>query len=352
MATDSPFEDQRGGRSDTCSPECESLQADLSSLVDGELDEVAAASAMAKLESHPECRDFFENVRAQVRMHGELADSDKLVDQFARLVGAEPGHGFLAREAVHRLAAIFYQLGKAYALNAIDPDFRIRVFEKAAEIEPMRARGRGYVDGMSSRGASSGLDWSSKRHLLNGSLERIAKPLDKARKLLRECLLLEPDYEPALLWSAYIEMHDGRRVKAARMFEDVFRVGVDPASRGHAAVMLGKIHEEEQDYATALKWFRWVGISGLADDLPQFFFSRFNAGLCYSHLERPERALDSFRTLLDRHPDRITEIAGFFANSPGLRLCVESQPGFADALVERCPELFRAPSEAPDDHLR
>jgi len=324
---------------------CEALQLDLSSLVDGELDEVAAAGAMARLESHPECREFFDHVRAQVRLHRDLADPDHLVRQYGRLTGQGLGQGFAAREAVHKLASIFYQLGKAYALNAIDPDFRTRVFEKAVAIEPTRARGRGYVDGMAARGGS-GLDWHGKRHLLNGSLERIEKPIEKARKLLQECLALESDYEPALLYVAFLEMHEGRRVKAVRLFEQVFRTAVDPASRGHAAIMIGKIHEEDEDYRTALKWFRWVGISGLADDMPQFFFARFNSGLCYAHLERQEHALDTFRTMLDRHPDRVADLASFFARSPALRLEVESQPGFADALVERCPELFKTPPAA------
>lgn len=330
------------------SPECEGLQADLSSLVDGELDEVAAAGAMARLESHPECRDFFDHARAQVRAHQQLADPDQLL---RRLTGASLGEGFAAREAVHRLASIFYQLGKAYALNATDPDFRTRVFEKAVEVEPSRARARGLVDGLTASGRGGvdqgGLDWASKRHLFNGSLERIEKPIEKARRLLRECLALEDDYEPALLYLAYLEMHEGRRVKASRLFEDVWRNGVDPACRGHAAVMIGQIHETEQDYRAALTWFRWVGLSGLADNQPEFFFARFNTALCYAHLGHATRAIDSFRTMLDRHPDRVSELAGFLANSPALRLEVESQPGFAEALVARCPELFQATSTPP-----
>jgi len=320
------------------SAECEALQADLSSLVDGELDEVAAAGAMARLESHPECRDFFEHVRAQVQAHAKLADPDALLRQ---LTGANLGQGFEAREAVHRLASIFYQLGKAYALNATDPDFRTRVFEKAVEVEPTRARARGLVDGMTASGRG-GLDWASKRHLFNGSLERIEKPMDKARRLLRECLALEDDYEPALLYLAFLEMREGRRVKAARLFEDVWRNGVDPACRGHAASQLGVIHLDEEDYRTALVWFRWIALSGLADNQPEFFFARFNTALAYAHLGSPRRSVDSFRTMLDRHPERVAEVAGFLANSPGLRNEVETQPGFAQMLVERCPELLRA----------
>lgn len=322
------------------SAECEALQVDLSSLVDGELNEVAAAGAMARLESHPECQDFFDHVRAQVQAHAKLADPDALLRQ---LTGANLGAGFEAREAVHRLASIFYQLGKAYALNATDPDFRTRVFEKAVDVEPTRARARGLVDGMTASGrGGADLDWASKRHLFNGSLERIENPIDKARRLLRECLALEDDYEPAQIYLAFLELSDGRRVKASRLFEGVWREGVDPACRGHAAVQMGLIHLEEEDYRTALVWFRWVALSGLADNQPEFFFARFNTALAYAHLGSPQRSVDTFRTMLDRHPDRVADVAGFLANSPVLRNEVETQPGFAELLVERCPELFRA----------
>ncbi len=52
------------------------------------------------------------------------------------------------------------------------------------------------------------------------------------------------------------------------------------------------------------------------------------------------RALGYFRELLDRHPGRIGEVAELFARSPKLRESIDAQPGFAEALVKACPELF------------
>jgi len=38
--------------------------------------------------------------------------------------------------------------------------------------------------------------------------------------------------------------------------------------------------------------------------------------MAYAFERQPERALASFRTLLDRHPDRASEVAAAFEKSP------------------------------------
>ena len=53
-----------------------------------------------------------------------------------------------------------------------------------------------------------------------------------------------------------------------------------------------------------------------------------------------ERALQSFRDLLDAHPERTVEVARYFAGASSLRDQIDSIPGFPEELVARCPELF------------
>jgi tetratricopeptide (TPR) repeat protein len=198
-------------------------------------------------------------------------------------------------------------------------------------------------------GVHGGLDWRSKRHLLNGALERIEEPLEKARRLLEEALVIEPDHEPSMLYLAYLDKRAGRTMAAAKRFREIFHQAVDEGHRGHAAMQLGVLYTEEELWRDALVWFRWIGLSGLTDLDPRFFVAEFDVGLCYAHLERPERALAAFRRLLDRHPDRAEEVAGFFARSPELQRAIDAQPGFPEALAETCPELFGfdGPKESP-----
>ena len=322
---------------------CADLQLQLSMLVDGELDEVVAAQAVAQLESCPECREFFDGIRSQVELNRALHDPEELARNYAALVGDQVPKDLETRQLVHRLVSIFYQLGKAYTLAAIDPGYRTRVFERAVSVEPTRVHGRGFVDGVAHRsgGPLGGFDWRDKRHLLNGALESIEDPLEKGRRLLDEALAIEPDYEHALLYLAFIDLHEKKVLKASKRFREVFDTAIDPGSRGHAAVQLGTLYVGEEDHAEALRWFRWIGISGLADLDSRFFFVRFNIGLCYAHLRRPERAIEAFRGMLDRYPERVGDLVGFFARSKELQRVIDSQPGFTEALVTRCPELFQ-----------
>ena len=91
---------------------------------------------------------------------------------------------------------------------------------------------------------------------------------------------------------------------------------------------------------------------GLADRDSRFFFARFNIGMHYAALRDQARSLAAFRALLDHNPGRAAEIAEFFLHSPLTRACIDQQPGFAEALVQTCPELFRATPPAPMDAER
>lgn len=320
---------------------CALFQMDLSCLVDRELDEVAAVRAIAHMEECEVCAGFFEDVRAQVRAHRELVGADELVD---RLVGAP---GLEAIDLRHRLAQIFYQLGKAYVLTALDPGFATRVFEAPVEVSGAQASGRGFVDGVvqGGRGRDMGIDWESARHLLNGRLKRIESPLEKGRRLLREALTVDPDHEEARLYMAYLHEREGKRLRAAREYRQVFRTSIQEANRGHAAIRLGILHAQEGEHRKAIACYRWVLGARLDEADERFFVARFNLGKNWAKLGQRERSLDAFRELLDRYPRRCEEVARAFAEAPSLQQAIEAQPGFAEALMERCPEIFAAPHD-------
>ncbi|MCK6446716.1 MAG: hypothetical protein L6Q99_10025 [Planctomycetes bacterium] len=334
---------------------CSHFQMDLSCMVDGELDESAAGRAMVHLESCDACRRFFDDTRQCMRMHLDMADPNRLMARMATLTGAELMEEARGIELVHRLATIFYQLGKAYVLAAIDPDYRTRVFEAAVPIEKTQTQGRGFVDGVLQSGDSraraidatcvGGVDWTDARSMLNGRLKQIDSPLEKGRKLLEEAIAADPSHEEARLYLAYVHATEGRVLQAAEEYRAIFDTAMVDENRGHAIVQLGRLYEAERDFRRALICFRWVTISGLADRDPRFFYVRFNIGLEYAQLGDQERALASFRRLLDREPKRIGEIVGLFARSKNLQKTIEDRPGFAEALVAKCPELFDVAEE-------
>ena len=334
-----------------------SFQLDLSCLLDGELDEARSARAMLHLEECDTCRDFFQDLRQQVLIHRDAADPDRLLARIAMITGGEPlPTGFVpeelaadaeAHDLVHRLATVFYQLGKAYVLNAIDPDFRTRVFESVVPVIETKHQGRGFVDGVlaTGRGVAADLDWQRARHMLNGRLERIQDPLEKGRRLLDEALVADPEHEEARLYRAFLLAHEGRRLDAAEEYREVFDTALNESNRGHAAMQLGKLYVREKSYRRSIVCFRWVTMSGLADADDRFFGARFNLGKAYSMLGDTRRALDAFETLLERHPARVDAVRKLFLNSPLLREAIDGVSGFAEALLERCPALFAAETD-------
>ena len=321
---------------------CERFQLDLSCLHDGELEESAAGRAMLHLEECAPCRAFFEETRRCARVNRDLADPERLIAHLSALTGNFSTAGL---ELVGRLASIFYQLGKAYVLSAVDPGYQVRVFEAAVSVDPAQNRGRGFVDGVVLRGEDApGVDWQRARSLLNGRLKQIQSPLEKGRQLLSEALEVDPSHEEARIYLAFLHAHEGKPLLAAEQYRSVFRTALREENRGHAAVQLGRMHVSEGNHRRALACFRWVQISGLDRADERFFFVGFNVGHQYALMGRRERALAAFRKLIERHPRRLAEITELFARSHNLLRAIEAQPGFLEALVSECPEIFRDPA--------
>jgi len=340
--------------------ECVRFQLDLSCLVDGELNEKASARAIGHLEECEECRGFLQDARAQLRAHRDLADGEGLAERYAALIGAAPGGKVETIELVGRLASIFYSLGKAYICTGLDPAYREKllghqyVYERAVTVTSTKNKGRGFVDGVLERGRSDigGIDWSSARHMLNGQLETISSPLEKGRRLLNEAIQADPSFEEPRLYLAFLDAKEGKRLRAARGFRRIFETGIIEANRAHAAVQLGLLFEEEEEYKKAIACNRWVLMSGVEERDARFFFVHFNIGMYYAHLGSPERSIASFRSLLDRHPDRVAETVALLRRSPLLQTAIDLQPGFSERLIRVCPELFELPGELADSTER
>lgn len=324
---------------------CQNFQVDLSCLVDGELDERTAGRAVMHMEACGSCRGFFEDTRAQLKLHRDMSDPDRLFARIAILTGEEIAAESEGISLVHRLATIFYQLGKAYVLAAIDPGYRERVFESTVPLSDSQVRGRGFVDGVLMQGKTTagGLDWQRARAMLNGKLERIESPLEKGRRLLEEAIATDPSHEEAQLYLAFLHGHEGKRLTAAEEYRRIFNTAIQETNRGHAAIQLGRLHASEKNYKKAIACWRWLTISGLADLDDRFFVARFNLGMVYALAGNQTRSLFYFRQLLDRHPKRVGEVADLFARSPKLREAIDLKSGFPEALLKVCPEIFVTP---------
>ncbi|MEC8511378.1 MAG: hypothetical protein VX015_04465 [Planctomycetota bacterium] len=334
-----------------------SLQQDLSCLVDGELDEGAAARAMVMLEEDPEARSFFDDIQRFARHHRDLSEPHRLEARVAMLGATEIARAAENIDLAHRLATIFYQLGKAYTLAAADPEaFQERVFERAVPIDQTKAHGRGLVDGVVDSGRAGARggelwggrdDWTRARHMLNGRLEQIADPMEKGRRLLEQATEIDPSHEESRIYLAYVLSREGKTLRAAALYRDVFDTAMGLENRGHAAMQLGRLHFAEGAVRQALVLWRWVTVSGLAAVDQRFNIVRFNIGIAYASLGLDDRALASFRTLMDRHVEAEqspAELARLFVENGDARAIFESRPGFVERLTRDVPELLAGAS--------
>lgn len=339
-----------------------SLQQDLSCLVDGELDEGAAAHAMVMLEEDPGAQAFFDDIRRFARHHREMSEPQRLEARVAMLGADEIARAAENIDLAHRLATIFYQLGKAYTISAIDPEaFRERVFERAVPLDQTKTRGRGFVDGVVESGRAdqssspSGEawggrdDWTRARHLLNGRLEQIADPMEKGRRLLEQAIEIDPSHEESRIYLAYVFGREGKTLRAAALYREVFDTAMTMENRGHAAMQLANLHFAEGSVREALVLWRWVTLSGLAgrEGDTRFNVVRFNLGIVYAAQEKDDRALTAFGDLMDVHVEAgqdPAELARYFVEDEYAREVCETRPEFVEKLVERLPGLLRTAS--------
>jgi tetratricopeptide (TPR) repeat protein len=322
---------------------CVRFQIDLSCLLDDELDDAAAARAIAHLEECSVCSGFFADARQQVKAHRQLADPDALVASYSTLLGSSVEKEIETIELVSKLSTIFYQLGKSYVLTAVKPGFlKVKMFEDVVQVGGFQTHGRGFVDGVieSGRGTTGGIDWANARHMLNGKLEKIEAPIEKGRRLLREALAVDPMHEESRFYLAWADKFEGKTLRAATGFRQLFRTAVNPVNRAHAAVQLGKLHADQGDHRRAIACYRWVAISGMATEDKRFSCIHFNVGVNYANLGDQQRSLESFRRLIDSNAGRLTEVVELFAHSEPTQAVIASQEGFAEALYQTCPELF------------
>ncbi len=339
------------------------LQMDLSALADGELDEAAAARVMVQLQADEGCRSFFDDVQRFARLHRDMDEPDRVVARLTALTGTGFGDLGLGIEGaadafeqrvdeidlVHRLATIFYSLGKAYVLAALDPaSFRERVFEAAAPINITRTTGRGFVDGVLKGGRSEGhrVDWNDARRSLNGRLERLEDPMVKGLHLLEQALATDPSHEEARIYLAFVYAQQGKPLKAADQYREVFDTAIQMENRGHAAIQLGQLHTAEDEHRRAAAFYRWVRTTGLEASEPRFWFVNYNIAMAYLGMGQQERCLDYLAGLAETYPNRVNEAASLVVDASLFKDAIQSQPGFAERFAERCPAFLTSQGQA------
>ncbi len=327
---------QKGLDHDPCRP----IQLDLSCMMDGELGPAAVRRVLVHMEVCPKCRDFFAQLRRQVKAHQDPWGF------MERGLGRSPARAPQkngGKEKQLHLAQIFYELGKAYVLLSVSPGFRREI-----DVEPVPVPDRGdpeaeflekVLDGVT-RGRGRGR-WVMARSVLEERLESEEANLAKGTQLLEEALDIMPRFFEARIYLGHAKNLGGDLEGACDEFRKVLRASRSLPIRGFALENLGNVYLQMGCYEEAARCFRRVVFGDVLSRDPRFFTSWFNLGLSYAHLGRFQESLECFGNLYEGFPEKRKDAGEMLASREGLREILKKNPGFAGELRRSFPEFFR-----------
>lgn len=166
---------------------CLPIQADLSAMLDGELDPAGVRRVTVHSDVCPSCKSFFDGIRKQVGLHRRLAaalvveahdadgtgkaddvgngtvaaslqDGEQVLDQ--ELTAGQPGDQKPADRTLRRqltdnqrkLSRILYELGRNFTLMGLSPEFSREVAKEPMPVPDMAMRGRALLDEVAREG--------------------------------------------------------------------------------------------------------------------------------------------------------------------------------------------------------
>ncbi len=314
---------------------CAGFQCDLSSLLDSELPEESARKSLVHLESCGTCSEFFQAIRLQALAHRDLAVPGSLARRMRRLRGHDLFEGMTDSEIVRRLATALYELGKAYALAATDGEYLLKIAQDPVALES-------FQNGEAAQAVHAAMESGACKaaaDLLEGEKNDF---LAEAGSLLAEALRLKPRFAEARLYRGFV-MHANDHPEEARAeYREVFLRTDRRANRGHAAVQLGMLYDEAGEHRKALRIYRWVVASGLADRCPEFAFVLHNIAVEHLSLGEPEEAAAIFRTICDQHPELWESSQSWLLESPSLLVRLQADESCRRLFEEFEPAFFAA----------
>lgn len=328
---------------------CLPFQIDLSSMVDEEIDERSVSRTLVHLETCSGCREFLQSVRGGVVVHRQLADPARLERVLQMLEATRVFPVADTKSHLRRLAAIYFQLGKAYLMFSLDKKFQCRLLDEPVTIPDYKVRGRHFVEKVlharSGEGIFRGYDWVKARYLLNGRLENDADNLEKGKLLLDESLVVRPRFAEPRLFLALYHRALGQEAQSVEHLEWVLANGQKTFTRASAAVQLGVLHGVKEEFHKALEYSHWVLRQQFEDSgeaKHAFFVASYNTAIYYAQMGDFERSIEYFRALVAKQPERANDAGMLLRDCPIMRKIVAESAGFRQKLESVSPSLVLA----------
>lgn len=330
---------------------CEPIQADLSAMLDGELEPVSVRRVLVHVDACPCCKAFFDGIRQQALAHRSLHAA--LVGGETELVELPATDG----KKVHwtaaalrdelaqnrsRLGQILYELGKAYVLMGLSPKFWRIVSTEPVPIPDVAQQGRHLVAEVERlQDGAVGQEWERARRIFGESwIKTPEERLEKGIDLLREALILRPESYETRIYLGHALHVAGFPEQARDVFENVLTQSDDREARGFAFLHLGNVHLEAGRLDQARDAFLQLVESGAVAERPELGPVYFNLALTMGLCGDLDACATWLGRLADELPHRVPQVRKEIEARPDFRDAVSRDPAFYSSLCTRFPMWF------------
>ena len=339
------------GSQDPCLP----IQADLSAMLDGELDPAGVRRVTMHSDGCTSCRSFFEGIRQQVGLHRRLA-----VANVFPVTAGERGRPAASRKDSaggeeetlrlqltsnqEKLSRILYELGRNFTLMGLSPEYSREVAKEPMPVPDLAMRGRSLIDEVA-RTPSEVVapEWVAAKDLFDGQLRSPDENLARGQRLLTECLSLDAVADDARIYLGLVHYARGQRALARKQFQLVLDRSNSDVMRAFALSNLSNILLDEGDFEEAIALLLQVVASGVVDRQPRLSAALFNLALAYGLNGMFESSLQWFSRLHTDAPHRARWVAKELSRRSHFLHLVHTHPNALE-LSGRLAEWF--PSES------
>ena len=300
----------RTASKDPCLP----IQADLSAMLDGELDAASVRRVLVHSDVCASCQAFLGGIRNQVKAHQELMQTGLM-----SVVSSEPVSE-QARELRRRLlenrrqlARILYELGRGFVLMTASPNYSRVVAREPVPVPDMALRGRNLLDEVErfseEKQMHVGEEWVRAKVLFDSDPRYMKDNLAKGKRLLREALALRPDYHEARIYMGQAYQMEGDIHRAKKEYAQILAESRELEMRAFALENLGNVYLELDQQERALRYFLELVDSGVVRKEPRFFTTYFNLALAYAFVADFPKCENWLTRLHDEFPHKRRWIA-------------------------------------------
>ena len=325
---------------------CLPIQADLSAMLDGELDPAGVRRVTMHSDACPSCRSFFDGIRKQVGLHRRFAAAMSDPAAGDRSNEAHDNEG-LRRQLTgnqRKLSRILYELGRNFTLMGLSPEFSREVAKEPMPVPDMAMRGRSLLDEFARADSAEGApEWVAAKDLFDGQLRTPEENLARGQRLLAECMSLDPEADDARIYLGLVHYARGQRALARKQFQVVLERSSDSVMRGFALSNLSNIHLDEGDCDGAVTLLLEVVESGVVARQPRLIAALFNLALAHGLKGSFDESLHWFDRLRSDAPHRRRWVGQELSRRSHFLHLVHTHPE-AHALADRLREWF--PSES------